>query len=76
MGCIVHVSCLPTSDGFLTSFLIKDSVSLCLKFPTQANEQDGNEMASGKHFMFFLKDIVIRKGAIWKKTLLFVRREI
>lgn len=76
MGCIVHAIRLPTSDGFLTSFLIKSSVSLCLKFPRQANEQDGNELASGKHFMVFLKDIVIRRGELWKKTLLFVRREI
>lgn len=76
MGCIVHVIRLPTSDGFLTSFLIKSFVSLCLKFPRQANEQDGNELASGKHFMFFFERYSNTEGEIWKKTLLFVRREI
>lgn len=40
VGCVVHVICFPFSDSFLMSFLIKGSVSLCLKFSGQANEQD------------------------------------
>lgn len=76
VGCVVHVIWLPTSEGFLTSFLIKGSVSLCLKFSGRAKEQDWNQMAPGKHLVFCFKDIVMKRGKIWKKTLLFVRREI
>lgn len=70
----VHVICFPISDGFLMSFLIKGSVSLCLKFSGQANEQGWNQMASGQHLMFCFKDIIMGVG-VWKKTLLFERRE-
>lgn len=60
--CVVHVICFPISDGFLMSFLIKGSASLCLKFSRQANEQERNQMVSGQHLMFCFKDKIMGVG--------------
>lgn len=76
VGCVVHIICFPISDGFLMSFLIKGSVSLCLKFSRQAKEQDWNQMVSGQHLMFCFKDTVREERVVWKKILLFARRVV
>lgn len=64
VGCVVHVICLTILDGFLMSFLIKGSVSLCLKFsekPISRLKSDGTFPASG----LFSRDC--KGGSLCKK---------